>query len=272
MGQPESAGAKPVKMPIVSQAQRGLMYATAAGADTDVPKPVAREFVASDKPGKLPEHVKHAAGGGLGLGDSVGLGLGSPHLGFQSGGGLGIPMGMADPYWTRSEARMIQDQPFRGGLIPSSGAGRTDQLPLAVAADSHVIPAQEIAGLGQGNSLAGARILTEALRVGPYGTSLPQHFRGPGPPRPPGIPRGEYARGGNGHERETSILAAGGEFVIPKHDWVGEDELGRKWLHAGIDTLGEGDSAKGHAAANRMIMNIRKHTLNFLKSAPLPKK
>jgi hypothetical protein len=259
-------------MPIVSQAQRGLMYATEAGAHTGVPKSVAREFVASDKPGKLPEHVKHAAGGGLGsphLYLQDGGGLGSPHLHLQ-GGGLGIPMGMADPYWTRSEARMIQDQPFHGGLIPSSGAGRTDQLPLAVAADSHVLPAQEIAGLGQGNTLSGARIMNEALRIGPYGTSLPAHFRGPGPPRPPGIPRENYAEGGEDHS--TQILAAGGEYVIPRHDWVGEDEHGQKWLHAGIESLGEGDVAKGHKVANNMIMNIRNHTLNFLKTAPPPKK
>lgn len=46
-------------MPPVSQAQRGLMYAAASkkgGAD-GVPQAVAKEFVAKDKPGKLPEKV-----------------------------------------------------------------------------------------------------------------------------------------------------------------------------------------------------------------------
>ena len=42
-------------MPFKSQAQRRLMYATQGGADTGVPKSVAKEFIASDKPGKLPE-------------------------------------------------------------------------------------------------------------------------------------------------------------------------------------------------------------------------
>jgi hypothetical protein len=47
-------------MPIKSQAQRGLMYSAAAkkGGAGGVSQAVAKEFVASDKPGKLPEKVK----------------------------------------------------------------------------------------------------------------------------------------------------------------------------------------------------------------------
>jgi hypothetical protein len=49
-------------MPPKSQAQRGAMYAAASGKSTlGIPKKVAREFVESDKPGKLPKRVK---GGG----------------------------------------------------------------------------------------------------------------------------------------------------------------------------------------------------------------
>lgn len=49
-------------MPIVSQAQRRLMYAAAAkqGGVDGVSQGVAKEFVASDKPGKLPERKKPA--------------------------------------------------------------------------------------------------------------------------------------------------------------------------------------------------------------------
>ena len=46
-------------MPIVSQAQRGAMYSAAAGKSTlGIPKSVGQEFVASDKPGKLPKRKK----------------------------------------------------------------------------------------------------------------------------------------------------------------------------------------------------------------------
>lgn len=44
-------------MPLVSQAQRRLMYSAAAkrGGAGGVKQSVAKEFVASDSPGKLPE-------------------------------------------------------------------------------------------------------------------------------------------------------------------------------------------------------------------------
>lgn len=46
-------------MPPTSQAQRGLMYAASEkkGGAGGVPQAAAKEFVAADKPGKLPEHV-----------------------------------------------------------------------------------------------------------------------------------------------------------------------------------------------------------------------
>jgi len=46
-------------MPMASQAQRRAMYAAAAGKSTlGIPKKVGAEFVAADKPGKLPARVK----------------------------------------------------------------------------------------------------------------------------------------------------------------------------------------------------------------------
>lgn len=47
-------------MPPVSQQQRRLMYAAAAkrGGVAGVPQSVGKEFVASDKPGKLPKRVR----------------------------------------------------------------------------------------------------------------------------------------------------------------------------------------------------------------------
>jgi len=49
-------------MPPVSQAQRRLMYAAASkkGGVDGVPQSVAKDFVAADKPGKLPAHVAKA--------------------------------------------------------------------------------------------------------------------------------------------------------------------------------------------------------------------
>ena len=62
---------------------------------------------------------------------------------------------------------VIHDMPFHGGgFINSSVAGRTDRLPLALSAESHVVPADVVSAAGQGNSLAGAKILQAALRGG----------------------------------------------------------------------------------------------------------
>lgn len=46
-------------MPPVSQQQRKAMYAAAQGKSTlGIPKKVGKEFVAADKPGKLPKRAK----------------------------------------------------------------------------------------------------------------------------------------------------------------------------------------------------------------------
>lgn len=46
-------------MPMKSQAQRAAMHAAKAGHSTlGIPKSVGAEFVAADKGGKLPKHVK----------------------------------------------------------------------------------------------------------------------------------------------------------------------------------------------------------------------
>lgn len=51
-------------MPAVSQAQRGAMFAAAAGKSTlGIPKSVGKDFAAADKGGALPKYVhrrKHA--------------------------------------------------------------------------------------------------------------------------------------------------------------------------------------------------------------------
>lgn len=45
----------------------------------------------------------------------------------------------------------------KGGLLHSHVAGRTDHLPITVKPDSYVLPADIVSGLGEGNTLAGAK-------------------------------------------------------------------------------------------------------------------
>jgi len=49
--------------------------------------------------------------------------------------------------------------PCHVGFINAAVGGRTDHLPMHVLENSYVVPAAEVGALGQGNSLAGAKIL-----------------------------------------------------------------------------------------------------------------
>lgn len=196
---------------------------------------------------------------------------GHPH--FEVGG---EPMSMASPWWERQDARQIEDIPHGGGLINSAGAGRTDRLPLVVGSDSHVMPADTVSGLGQGNSLAGARILQAALRTGPWGTALPHEARGHGPPAPPHL--SATAPGGGsqvtgaadgGRQGTTSILAAGGEVVVPPED---VEALGRRGIAQGLNKRDESAMDLGHRLLDELIHRVRKFNIDWLKHAPPPKK
>jgi len=202
---------------------------------------------------------------------------------FAMGGGMS--MGQMDPFWTRQEAR-IDDMPFHGGLIPGSGFGRTDQLPLSVGSESHVIPADAVSGLGQGGTNAGARAWAAAIRGGPYGVAPPPAIKGPGPPshHPPtdralaaGIEGGTTkttsfgsAKGGAEHGgRRTSILAASSEIVVPPED---VEQLGRRGIAQGMAKKHETAMDCGHRLIDEAIANIRKFNIGWLRKAPLPKK
>jgi hypothetical protein len=192
----------------------------------------------------------HAVGGSPGLG-------GLTHL--QMGGLGGMSLGMME----RAENREEVDMPH-GGFLNSGVAGRTDRIPASVAADSFVIPAAEVSGLGQGNSLAGSRLWSMALGVGPYGTRPAQAVRGPGPPphHPPSLPgaarevESSYSRGGR-EPQKASVLLAGGEMVVEPPD---------------VQRIGGGDMQEGHRLMRQAVKIVREHNIKRLKVLPMPKK
>jgi hypothetical protein len=75
------------------------------------------------------------------------------------------------------------------GPILSDVPGRTDAHMIDVPAESFVIPADVVSGMGEGNTMAGMRIWQHALGMSP----IPQR-----------------ASGGS-----VPIAAAGGELVVP---------------------------------------------------------
>lgn len=84
------------------------------------------------------------------------------------------------------------------GPIHSLVAGRTDHLPMNVPSGSYVIPADIVSALGEGNTMAGFRILNEV-----------------------------FGQQEVGNEQPTEIVAAGGEYVISPEsvDRIGDGDL-----------------------------------------------
>jgi len=120
------------------------------------------------------------------------------------------------------------------GPIHSSVAGRTDHLPMHVPAGAYVIPAEEVAYIGEGNTLAGFKAIDAWVEK-----YHDPHFTNAGKPVP--------------------IVAAGGEYVIPPQAVVGRG-------------IGDGDLAKGHRVLDQYVMKLRKKHIKTLQKLPGPKR
>jgi len=157
------------------------------------------------------------------------------------------------------------------GMIHSSVPGRTDRLPMSVKSGSYVLPADIPSALGQGNSMAGGKILQKMFSSGPYGMAPMSGGRGSGQPRmswmrPPSMPSTGMGRGktpfASGGTHRTApghvpIIAAGGEFII-------NPEV--------VRDVGHGDISAGHKVLDKFVMNVRKKYHQTLKNLPPPKK
>jgi hypothetical protein len=187
------------------------------------------------------------------------------HAGFQYGGDIGMGMGLS----SAAGEQRYPDQQFDSGLIGGGGFGRTDRLPLSVAAGSHVLPADVVSGLGQGNTLAGAKVLEASLATGPWGMRIPHEDRGHGPPRAPTVPSFLQPQAGGGDPHSTSILAAAGEIVVPSRDVVA---LGERAIAQGLGKKGQSAADVGHDLLDRMIHNVRQFNIAWLQKAPPPKR
>jgi hypothetical protein len=166
--------------------------------------------------------------------------------GKAAGGGVQMPFG------ERMAARNLMHQGFLHSAVP----GRTDKLPISVSGGSYVLPADHVAALGQGNSLAGANIVNKMFKMGPYGSSV-----GGGAKIGAHVPKlsmkTKMARGGDAHAgKPTDIVAAGGEIVIPAHKVI------EKF----------GDLDHGHKALDHWVVSTRKKHIKTLKKLKPPRK
>jgi hypothetical protein len=126
------------------------------------------------------------------------------------------------------------------GPINATVPGRTDRLPIHVLSGSYVLPADIVSGLGEGNTLAGQKIIQNMFsgKSGPYGSQIAR------------------ARGGRTHDRHAvPVLVAGGEYVI--HPDV-------------VRELGGGDIDQGHKVLDEFVRMHRKKLVKKLSGLPGP--
>lgn len=114
---------------------------------------------------------------------------------------------------------------FTEGLVHDDTPGRTDRLPTSMPADSYVIPADIVSGMGQGNTLAGAKILDAIFRD--HGTPL--------------------KKAGGGSVSRIPVIVAGGEYIVSPDK---------------VRSIGGGDPEKGH---KNMDSFVKKHRLSLVK-------
>jgi hypothetical protein len=108
---------------------------------------------------------------------------------------------------------------------------------MHVPSGSYVIPADIISAMGEGNTMAGFKIMNDITKM--YG----------------GLPKA-FASGGGAGEK-VPIVAAGGEYVIPPEIVV---------------SIGSGDMEVGHTELDDFVKKMRAKTVKTLKSLPGPKK
>jgi hypothetical protein len=123
------------------------------------------------------------------------------------------------------------------GPIHSPVAGRTDHLPMHVPSGSYVIPADIISAMGEGNTMAGFKIMNSIVEE--YG-ELPK----------------AYAEGGFAGDL-VPIVAAGGEYVISPES---------------VTAMGDGDMDHGHKELDEFVKKMRAKTIQTLKGLPGPKR
>lgn len=138
--------------------------------------------------------------------------------------------------------------PRHVGPIISSVPGRTDSHNIQVPSGSYILPSEHVASLGEGNTLAGMKILD-------------QMFKGPRAKQPfkfkPSRKRKIGMANGGEIGQDVPIMAAGGEYSVPPE---------------AVAELGGGDIEKGHRILDKWVMDRRKAHISTLKKLPKPAK
>lgn len=147
------------------------------------------------------------------------------------------------------------------GPLHSTVAGRTDHLPSQVPNGSFVIPADVVSGFGEGNSVAGFKVLRRMFEDAhrqyggvPYGGGGVPYGGGGNPYGQGDAPYGGKAAGGA--VDSVPVAVAGGEHVLAPHE---------------VMFAGMGDMEQGHRVLDEFVVRSRKKLIDTLKKLPPPK-
>ncbi|PWT76953.1 MAG: hypothetical protein C5B60_03490 [Chloroflexi bacterium] len=181
-------------------------------------------------------------------------------FGFQRGGpALGIPqMNIASRQAHFGGVNISRAIPG-AHLINSSVPGRVDRIPMRAPTGSYVLPAHVVSGLGQGNTLAGAKMWGDAIshRIGPMGISnaISQRSARMGAPalHMPRTSIKTFQRGGGSDY--TPIVTAGGEMII-------DPEI--------VAEMGNGDPEAGKKELANSVATVHRQTQQHMKKLPGP--
>jgi len=152
--------------------------------------------------------------------------------------------------------------PCHSGIINMAVGGRTDHIPMNVLEGSYVLPADIVSGLGEGNTLAGSKILDNMFKGGPFGTEIPTaraNIRVPALSFAKSTQPQASAKGGtiSGNSKPVPIIAAGGEYVVHPET---------------VAKLGHGNMDEGHEYLDNFVKYVRAHTAKTLQNLPGPRK
>ncbi len=199
-------------------------------------------------------------------------------IAHRASGGIGFS-GSDIPSFERSEMRSVEQQPY--GFSLGQGGGRTDKNNLNVAASSYVLPADVVAGLGDGNSLGGAHVWDQILSSMPWGIPIPRATGHHGLPTPPPNHFGEAppsqhppispTMADGGEAPQVPIAAADGEIILHPNDVlkVGQFYSPQRDLDrypASHDRM----VRRGHRILDSWIKNERGKNIRKLKSLKGP--
>jgi hypothetical protein len=188
--------------------------------------------------------------------------------GYYAAGGLGLSAMRSHGTQAHYSGSNIKPaiKPPGVHLINSNVPGRNDRIPMQARPGSFVLPADVVSGLGQGNTMAGAKMWGDAISssVGPMGIQNVLRRRAiKAPVMPRSMSMGKsgsrgFAEGGSMDDHElTPIVVAGGECLVDP-EYVCE--------------LGGGDPELGKKHLSNSVMTVRNHVIKHLKSLPRPVK